>query len=631
MATPRAAWLAACLVPILCGAGAAQPASPRLERRVLAALDERQAAAFAAGAPASEIVLADGATLAELLAQAAAEIGAPLAYTPLDPCLLVRTAGSAEGGLRGGETRSFFARGNLAAQGGAIAGCGVPGEARALAVAVRAVPRGKGSLRLGPAGLPVPGLPLLEYAGPGSHTGQAIVELCHGDRCAADFQVQAKGAAAHLVVNVIGYFAPLVAAEGPKGDTGPSGPAGPPGPPGPSGARGPQGAEGPQGPPGPPGGAASASCPPGHFLHGFGADGAPLCALARTLVAMVDRAGQDNSIAIGADGLPVVAYRGGGPLEVAKCEDPACAGGDEESSTLGGTAVGSVSIAIGADGFPVVSYIDGGRLEVAKCNDPACAGGDETLSTVDADSSGGAGRTSIAVGPDNLPVIAYLGGSAQGLEVAKCNDPACTGGDEALSTVDAGNDGFYASLALGSDGLPVISYANASDLKVAKCNDPACAGGDESMSTVSSGTGATWTSIAIGADGLPVVSYQAVTGASNTDLRVAKCNDAACAGGGEIISTVDGVGIAGRHSSIAIGHDGTPVIAYLGHPGATIRVARCRDAACSNAAVSALDAGDGDFDHISLAIGTDGLPVISYRDAFRLSLQVAKCDTAGCS
>src|SRR5688572_12629645 len=65
-----------------------------LERRVLAALDSWQVEAFAAGAPPSAIVLADGRTLEDLLVEAAAAENAPLAYTPLDPCQLVRTAGS---------------------------------------------------------------------------------------------------------------------------------------------------------------------------------------------------------------------------------------------------------------------------------------------------------------------------------------------------------------------------------------------------------------------------------------------------------------------------------------------------------------------------------------------------------
>lgn len=211
---------------------AQQTWSPRLERQVLEALDEQQAEAFAAGADPAAITFADGGTLAELIARAAAEAAAPLGYTPLDPCVLVRTARSPAGLLTPSEPRSFLARGRLGSQGGTRGGCGVPAEARAIAVVVRAAPRGKGSLQLWPAGGPKPGLPVVEYAGPGNVTATALLELCQGDGCEADFQARALGASSHLTVSVVGYLAPLELAQGDPGPPGARGPAGPPGPPG---------------------------------------------------------------------------------------------------------------------------------------------------------------------------------------------------------------------------------------------------------------------------------------------------------------------------------------------------------------------------------------------------------------
>jgi hypothetical protein len=89
--------------------------------------------------------------------------------------------------------------------------------------------------------------------------------------------------------------------------------------------------------------------------------------------------GEFTSIAIGADGYPAISYRDGtaGALKVAKCVNAACTG----TSTLTtvddpANAVGEfTSIAIGADGFPVVSYRDftAKALKVAKCHTPNCA------------------------------------------------------------------------------------------------------------------------------------------------------------------------------------------------------------------------------------------------------------------
>ena len=642
MARWKTGWLALSLVPVLSGAVAAQEPSPRLERRVLEALDEEQAAAFAAGAPASEIVLADGLTLAELLVQAATEAGTPLAFTPLDPCLLVRTAGSAAGALRASETRPFAARGNLGGQGGAIGGCGVPPEARALAVVVRVVPRGRGSLQLGPAGQPISGLAVLEYAAPGALTGPSILELC-ADGCATDFQVRANGAVAHLVVSVVGYFAPLAVAQGPRGEPGPAGPKGDPGSPGPPGAPGPQGrpgSEGPAGPEGPAGSPVSGSCPPDHFIRGFEADGSPLCAPARNILSTVDTGGmvgEGASLAIGADGLPVISYRDitNNALKVARCNDPACAGGDETLSTVVGDVGHVTSIAIGADGLPVIGYYDATNvdLKVAKCNDPACAGEDETLSTVD--DVGDVGLTiSVAIGADGLPVISYFDDTNDDLKVAKCNDAACTGGDETLSTVDsAGFVGLFSSIALGADGLPVIAYPDETnfDLKVAKCNDAACAGGDETLSIVdSAGFVGSTPSIALGADGLPVISY---TDRTTHDLKVAKCDDAACAGGGETLSTVDSAGQVGEMTSIALGADGLPIVSYHDSTNRDLKVAKCNDPACAGGdeTLSTVDSAGEVGIFSSIEIGADGLPVIGHHDQTSFDLRIAKCSHPSCS
>ena len=165
--------------------------------------------------------------------------------------------------------------------------------------------------------------------------------------------------------------------------------------------------------------------------------------------------------------------------------------------------------------------------------------------------------TSIAIGIDGFPVISYSDFSNTALRVTKCNDIACTGGDETSSQVDnAAAVGQYSSIAIGTDGLPVISYrdASAGSLKVAKCNDGACAGGDETITTVDDPANPVglYTSIAIGTDGLPVISYQDLSAFS---LKVAKCNDSACAGGDETITTVDDPAKpAGQYQSIAIGY-----------------------------------------------------------------------------
>jgi len=309
--------------------------------------------------------------------------------------------------------------------------------------------------------------------------------------------------------------------------------------------------------------------------------------------------------------------------------------------------VGSyLSLAIGADGFPVISYHDAtaGSLVVAKCNDAACAGGDETISPAVDDAFSTLGwYTSLAIGTDGLPVISYQHASAATLWVAKCNDPACdpvVNGPETTNIIDPfiGDLGFYTSLAIGADGFPVISYqdATAQSLKVAKCDDAACAGFNETVTTVDDPPGnavGEFTSLAIGADGYPVISYW--DGTAGT-LKVAKCDDAACTGGGETITTVDDppTNTVGTHTSIAIGADGYPVIGYRDETASSLKVARCGDAACAEGGETITTVDDpanqvGFF--ISIAIGADGYPVISHFDATAGTLRVVKCNDAACA
>jgi hypothetical protein len=80
----------------------------------------------------------------------------------------------------------------------------------------------------------------------------------------------------------------------------------------------------------------------------------------------------------------------------------------------------------------------------------------------------------------------------------------------------------------------------------------------------------------MGADGLPVISYYDIT---NKDLKVAKCNNAACTGT-STISLVDGTGEVGWFTSLTIGADGLPVIAYHDMSQGDLKVVKCASATC---------------------------------------------------
>lgn len=293
--------------------------------------------------------------------------------------------------------------------------------------------------------------------------------------------------------------------------------------------------------------------------------------------------GRYASLAIGTDGFPVIGYHdnAAGALKVAKCVNAACTG-TSTLTTIDGPTVGTfASLAVGVDGFPVLAYLDGSvdALKVAKCVNAACTG-TSTITTVE-NPTNPVSYFSITIGTDAFPVISYQDLAEGTLKVAKCVDAACQGA--AIATVDdpANNVGTYSSIKIGADGFPVISYHDNSGgaLKVAKCMNAACTGAsivttiDDPPTPVGG-----FTSLALGADGVPVISYWDHAGA----LKVAKCVNAACTAT-SIITTVDDppVNSVGRLTSLAIGTDGFPVISYFDSTALAIKFAKCNKASCS--------------------------------------------------
>jgi len=84
------------------------------------------------------------------------------------------------------------------------------------------------------------------------------------------------------------------------------------------------------------------------------------------------------------------------------------------------------------------------------------------------------------------------------------------------------------------------------------------------------------TSITIGADGLPVISYYDAT---NLDLKVAHCSDLACSSAA--LKALDSAGYVGYYTSITIGADGLPVISYLDWANGDLKTAHCANAFCT--------------------------------------------------
>lgn len=296
--------------------------------------------------------------------------------------------------------------------------------------------------------------------------------------------------------------------------------------------------------------------------------------------------GDFTSIAIGADGLPIVSHFDSTAqgLRVTHCGNAACSDGNISTTVdvVTNDAAGLyTSIAIGADGLPVISHavggLAGGALRVTHCGNVTCTSGNIST-TVDPGPLVGA-YSSIAIGADGLPVISHHDAANGTLRVTHCGTVTCASGNVS-TTVDGPLMGTYSAIAIGSDGLPIISHhaVMGLDLRVTHCGNTSCTSGNVSTTIDDPKSVGSHTSIAVGADGLPIISHYDATAQA---LRITHCGNVACTSDNVSFTLDDdrtfGVG---TFTSLAIGADGMPIVSHYDSTVQALRVAKCGTPTC---------------------------------------------------
>ncbi len=229
-------------------------------------------------------------------------------------------------------------------------------------------------------------------------------------------------------------------------------------------------------------------------------------------------------------------------------------------------------------------------------------------------------------------MISYYDMTNNNLKFVKCGNAICSIGNiVVVGSIGNLNNDSYSSIAIGTDGFPVISFTykytnyidtNISNLKVAKCGNASCSSGNIITTVDSAGIVGQFDSIAIGTDGFPVISY--LDNFPNYDLKFLKCGNAACSSG-NTISTLDSVGYVGYYTSIAIGANGFPMISYQDFQNNDLKFLKCGNISCSSGnSITTVDSVGSTGHYTSLKKGADGLPVISYSDLTNGYLKVAR-------
>jgi len=266
-----------------------------------------------------------------------------------------------------------------------------------------------------------------------------------------------------------------------------------------------------------------------------------------------------------------------------------------------------------------VDGLDGSQLDV-----PSRPG----FSLTTLDSGGDVGiYTSVAVGADGLGLISYYDNTNKNLKVAHCSNAACSAAT-VTTLAGGGSLTMYTSVTVGGDGLGLISYFDDinDNLMVAHCSNVACT---SAATTTLDSTGSVGMSIsvAVGADGWGLISYFDNT---NGDLKVVHCGNAAC-DSGNVITTLDSTGIVGINTSVTVGADGLGLISYYDNSNSDLKVVHCGNVACdSGNTITTLDSGGSVGRGSSVAVGADGRGLVSYYDETNGDLKVVHCGNSFC-
>jgi hypothetical protein len=325
-------------------------------------------------------------------------------------------------------------------------------------------------------------------------------------------------------------------------------------------------------------------------------------AWATSTLTILDEAGdvgRNVRLAIGADGLGLIAYHDltNSDLKIAHCSNVPCT--SATISVLDAGDVDSVTdLAIGSDGRGLVSYYDSGlhAIKTAHCNDLPCA-----TATIRVIQVTGTGQAALAIAMDGLPLMAYVHNFR--VMTAHCTVPDCS----TFTTRDVGpaTGSSGSALGLGGNGLGLIGVDRLTDgpVDIRRCLDTACTAATPGPAP---GSGPLVfvepQSIVTPADGRPVLGYS--VSQSTVNARFSRCTDASCVAQTPILSLV-----SGERAEVALQPNGLPWLAY-GENNRRVVVAACTDAACTNRVAQCVNAHP--VAYISLARGVDGKSLVAF-------------------
>ena len=222
-------------------------------------------------------------------------------------------------------------------------------------------------------------------------------------------------------------------------------------------------------------------------------------------------------------------------------------------------------------------------------------------------------------------------GTDGNFEVAHCNDVACG----TFSTSVAVTDDYvskYTWSGIGADGMPVFSfqrwYSGDEDIHLLHCDDVACT--SSTNSNITNLDDPRSPVMTIGADGLPLIMLEYYYGGS---VRFFHCDNTVCTSATMISPSHDWSNTQSAQDklSLTVGTDGLPFATLSGVNAFPERLLalHCSDYMCSTVGATVIEtAGAGG--ETSVTIGVDGNPLIAYRNSTSNDLMVTHCSNKLC-
>lgn len=326
--------------------------------------------------------------------------------------------------------------------------------------------------------------------------------------------------------------------------------------------------------------------------------------ITREFVATLDNQSHRARLAVGSDGLPVIAYwdRALNAARFDRCNDHSCA--DRSSHTLAAGSMVGVDIAIGTDGFPIVAFLlnTGIRrdLQLIKCEDAAC---ENTLEPVTLGSAAGAFKVSMALDGDGFPVIAYTdlefptpGTSTRDMTVIHCDSTDCTGVvnteiiDPGLLFEARGSESDGLAIVIPQGGFPVLAAnlqlaAGGVRVVTITCNDMDCSDHDEPQIVGSASSYFDFLDAALSADNLPMFTFDIGGTGDAANLEFVQCQEMDCDGALTNRTFPGSLVDSATYPVIALAADGNPIMAFYRGADRGAGVVHCRDPECESSRV----------------------------------------------